>query len=110
MVCVHHGRPYEDKPRLCLDESVFADSSGEVFKVERGRVRRRAEGRESSLTITSRGYVYDDGKTHVKMDRGFKVVSADGTREAGTFSLRGALEMWTVYSGVENSLPWLLDY
>ena len=40
--CVHHGFPYLDKPKLCLDEKYFAAAKDkELFKVEPGRVRRR---------------------------------------------------------------------
>ncbi|MDR0764570.1 MAG: putative selenate reductase subunit YgfK [Synergistaceae bacterium] len=111
--CVHHGLPYRDKPTLCLDEKHFAASKGkELFRVESGRVRRRAGGREESLSLSNRGCRYKANGVSVEMDNGFRVVSAvfGGAGASENVSLSGAMEMWAVYNGISNSLPWLLDY
>ncbi|MDR1649735.1 MAG: putative selenate reductase subunit YgfK [Synergistaceae bacterium] len=116
--CVHQGLPYRDKPKFCLDEAYFAASKGkELFKAEPGRMRRRVEEREDSLSFFSRGYRYETKGLSVEMDRGFRVTAAnldgagasEGLPAGSEVSLRGAMEMWAVYSGITNSLPWLLD-
>lgn len=113
--CVHSGFPYLDKPKLCLDEEYFAAAKDrELFKVEPGRVRRHTEGREESLSSIAHGYRYETKGISVEMDRGFRVTAANldgtGALEGASVSLRGAMEMWAVYSGINNSLPWLLNY
>ncbi|MDR0654153.1 MAG: putative selenate reductase subunit YgfK [Synergistaceae bacterium] len=116
--CVHHGFPYLDKPKLCLDEKYFAAAKDkELFKVEPGRVRRRGEEREESLSFFPQGYRYETKGIRVEMDKGFRVTAANldgaGASEGVSgvsVSLRGAMEMWAVYSGISNSLPWLLNY
>lgn len=110
--CAHHGLPYKDKPILCLDEKRFTASCGkDLFKVKRGRVRMRADGQEESLSFRDRGYSYAAKGIRVEMDKEFRVTAANFDSEApGRISLRNAIEMWAVYSGINNSLSWLLDY
>ncbi|MDR1019552.1 MAG: putative selenate reductase subunit YgfK [Synergistaceae bacterium] len=111
--CVHHGLPYRDKPTLCLDEARFAAPGGkDLFRVTPGRVRRHADGAEESLSVSDCGYLYEGNGVSVGMDKGFRVTSArlGGVCAPERLSLRGAMEMWAVYSGVANSLSWLLNY
>jgi ferredoxin len=123
--CVHQGLPYRDKPALCLNDKTFgaANPDGkDLFRLSPGQVRRRVNGREESLSVTERGCCYSAEGVSVEMDietggeavRNFKVTSAEpgGAGASGNFSLslRGAAEMWVIYSGVSGSLPWLLDY
>jgi putative selenate reductase len=113
--CVHDGRPYEDKPRLVLAEADFeASGAGDFFHVKNGLVRRRFGDREEKLSVSDRGYLYEADGINIEMSPGFAVTSAKITGKRAEdapdkISLRGAMEMWAVYSGAANSLPWLLE-
>ncbi|MCL2684177.1 MAG: putative selenate reductase subunit YgfK [Synergistaceae bacterium] len=112
--CVHNGRPYEDKPRLILNEADFeASGVGDFLHVTQGLIRRRFGGREEKLSISSNGYLYEADGINVEMSRGLTVTSAEitGAQTDGPdkISLRSAMEMWVVYSGIARSLPWLLE-
>jgi putative selenate reductase len=109
--CVHDGRPYMDKPRLCLNEHDFASQADNVFRVEGAVIRRREGGREERLTASGRGYVYECQNAIVHLDRGYTVRSAEVKEPFdGELSLRSAFEMSVLYDGIKNSLPWLINY
>jgi putative selenate reductase len=108
--CVHEGRPYMDKPRLCLNEEDFVSQDENVFRVEGAKLRRRSGGREESLTVRPDGYSYESENAKIEMDRGFTVLSAHLEKiPDGEISLRSALEMSVLYNGVANSMSWLLE-
>jgi putative selenate reductase len=106
--CVHEGRPYMDKPILCLDERDFASRDG-VFKIDDGKIRRRAGGFEESLTVVGSGYEYENRHARIVFDRGYKVVETEIKENfEGELSLKSAIEMSHIYGGVSKSLPWLI--
>jgi putative selenate reductase len=109
--CVHDGRPYTDKPRLCLNEEDFVSQDENVFRVEGGRIRRRAGGREESLTVERSGYLYENENIRVETDRGYGVRSAAMKKTFdGELSLKSMFEMSALYEGIKNSLPWLMNF
>ncbi|MDR3265294.1 MAG: putative selenate reductase subunit YgfK [Synergistaceae bacterium] len=108
--CVHEGKPYMDKPRICLNEEDFTTQDDNVWRVSEGLIRRRENGAEACLKMEeSGGYAYEDDALRVSFDPGFAVrrmtvkKTFDGER-----SLRSAVEMSVVYDGIKNSMPWLL--
>lgn len=107
--CVHQGRPYMEKPRLCLNEHDFASQDDNVWRVEPGLLRRREGGAEMRLAVTDRGYRYEDDELEATFDRGFAVESLTAKRPfEGRRSLARAAEMRVVYEGIVDALPWLL--
>jgi putative selenate reductase len=108
--CVHEGRPYMDKPKLCLSGEGFA-SSDCAFMIERGKISRRAGGAEESLTVSARGFEYENRHVRIVLDRRYNVVEAALKEHfEGGLSLKSAAEMSHIYGGVSRSLPWLIDF
>lgn len=108
--CVHEGRPFMDKPRLCLDEESFASLEDNAFRVEEKRIRRKRNGVEESLTILERGYLYENADLRVEMDEGYIVRASEAKRPfEGVASLRSAVEMSVLHRGLSASMSWLLD-
>jgi putative selenate reductase len=107
--CVHHGKPYADKPRLFLTEDVFAQEQDNAFLIEGDTIRRREGGREAKLSLGSDRLVYEDALVRVALTPEFQVVemAAKETFE-GSLSLRPAAEMAVLYNGIRESLPFLL--
>jgi putative selenate reductase len=107
--CVHHGKPYGDKPRLFLTEDVFLQEQDNAFLIEGDSIRRREGGREAQLSLGSDRLVYEDALVRVALTPEFQVVemAAKETFE-GNLSLRPAAEMAVLYNGIRESLPFLL--
>jgi putative selenate reductase len=107
--CVHHGRPYTDKPRLFLDAGLFEAEASNAFHVEGTTVRRREQGAESRLTIDGSARAYEDGLVRVALTDGWRVTEAAALAPwTGPRSLRHAAEMAVLYDGITNTLPFLL--
>jgi putative selenate reductase len=107
--CVHHGRPYADKPRLFLDAGLFAAEASNAFRIEGDTIRRREQGQESRLTLRDDVRIYENGAIRVTLSEDWRVIEATATPPfAGTRSLRPAAEMAVLYDGVTKTLPFLL--
>jgi putative selenate reductase len=107
--CVHHGRPYIDKPRLFLDAAAFESEGDNAFRIEGTAVRRRDGGSESRLTVTGAERIFDDGVVRVTLDADWRLVAAQALAPwSGEWSLRRAAEMAVLYDGVTGTLPFLL--
>lgn len=108
--CVHEGRPYMEKPRLCLNDEDFKAQDDNVFRIGNGWIRRREGGKEELLNVTGHGYEYESEDLKVTLDCGYVVRSAEVKKTfEGQVSLRSAVEMSVLYSGLRNSLSWLTD-
>ena len=107
--CVHHGRPYRDKPRLFLDEAVFQAEQENAFRIEGNVIRRREGGQESRLTRQNGSLVYESAAVRLTLTPEWQVQEM-ALKEVfeGTLSLRDAAEMAVVFQGVSESLPWLV--
>lgn len=107
--CVHQGKPYMDKPRICLNEEDYASQGDNVYRVKKGQLRRREGAKEISLTVTSSGYLYEDENLVVELDKAFNTLKTNAKKAfEGEISLLKAAEMSVIYAGIENSMPWLL--
>lgn len=108
--CVHHGRPYTDKPRLFLDRVLFESERDNAFRVEGRRVRRRHQGVESCLTVEDGGLLYEDEDLRVRLDVSMRVREAAALHAfEGTRSLKPAAECYLLYMGIRRSLAFLVD-
>jgi putative selenate reductase len=107
--CVHHGRPYMDKPRLFLDATAFEAEADNAVRIEGATVRRREQGAESRLTVGGPVRTYDDGVVRVVLTVEWQVVEATALSPwHGPRSLTQAAEMAVLYDGIANTLPFLL--
>jgi putative selenate reductase len=107
--CVHHGRPYADKPRLFLDAGSFEAEASNAFRIEGDTIRRRERGRESRLTVRDHARGYEDGEVRVTLSGDWRVIEGVATTPcAGRRSLRPAAEMAVLYDGITKTLPFLL--
>jgi putative selenate reductase len=106
--CVHHGKPYTDKPRLFLDAGLFAAEDCNAYHIDGNSIRRREGGRESRLSIGDDTLTFEDTTVKVTLSRDWHVVEmvAKGPF-AGTCSLRPAAEMAVLYEGIGSALPFL---
>jgi putative selenate reductase len=107
--CVHHGRPYTDKPRLFLAADLFAAAESNAFRIADDTIRRRECGQECSLTIERDLLTYEDAAVRVQLTSAWQVKDSVVKRQfEGTRSLRPAAEMAVLYDGIRSSLPFLL--
>jgi len=111
--CVHQGKPYQDKPRLFLNEDDFEREGDNAFYIERNKdgwtMRRRVGGQTSQLTLNSAdGMIFKNDSLEMVVTPTFEVESM-ALREAfqGEFSLVSMAEMLVILRGVRNSLPFL---
>jgi putative selenate reductase len=111
--CVHHGKPYTDKPRLFLQEVDFALEDHNAFFIKGSTIRRREGGQEAKLTRQHGGFTFESEQVRVglSVDRGTGKweIGESVLKEAfeGTLSLKEAAEMAVVLEGVTASLPFL---
>ena len=107
--CVHHGRPYREKPRLFLKEEDFLLEKENAFFIEASVIRRREGGEESRLTLGDGELLYEDDRGRVRLAPDFSVLHSELLRSfEGTLSLRRAAEMALILEGVIASTPYLL--
>jgi putative selenate reductase len=106
--CVHHGRPYLDKPRLFLDAGLFAAEQSNAFHIDGGTIRRREGGCESRLSIDADGMRFEDATMIVTLSDDWQVRDLIAKAAfAGTRSLTSAAEMAVLHHGVGSALPFL---
>jgi putative selenate reductase len=106
--CVHHGKPYTDKPRLFFDAGLFAAENSNAFHIDGDTIRRRERGCESRLSINDNTLTFEDATMKVTLSRDWQVRDMIAkTPFDGTRSLRPAAEMAVLYEGVSSGLPFL---
>jgi putative selenate reductase len=107
--CVHHGKPYVDKPRLFLDPVLFAAESHNAFFIDGRTMTRREQDGDCTLTVDAAGVTFDDGTIRVRASRDWTVTDLVVTAPfEGTRSLRPAAEMLVLFDGITRTLPFLL--
>ncbi len=107
--CVHHGRPYTDKPRLFLAADLFEAEESNAFRIEGETIWRREGGHLSSLTVEKDALTYEDEEARVRLTRAWEVREIVAkTAVEGTKSLRPAAEMAVLYEGIRSTLPFLI--
>lgn len=113
--CVHHGKPYTEKPRLFFkreDYELEQDNAYHIEKVEQGWVMwGRKKQADSQLTLRT-----DTDEVWFENDRvriGFKpagfVVTCMELKQPfdGTLSLEDAAEMYVILKGLSTSMQYL---
>jgi putative selenate reductase len=110
--CVHQGKPYEDKPRLFLDEADFERADENAFYLEREgadwAIRRREGGDESRLAVADGALVFENDFLEATVTPEMQIQSMTLRRVfEGEMSLSGLAEMFLILKGVSQSLPFL---
>jgi putative selenate reductase len=107
--CVHQGQPWQDKPRIFLNEKDFLAEDRNAYRITGSTVRHRHLGRATSLARVGEGYVYECPEMKVALGRNFEVESAEARSGfGGAVSMRDAAEMSALLEGLATSQPQLL--
>jgi putative selenate reductase len=107
--CVHQAKPYQDKPRLFLQESGFLQQDNNAFYVKKDCIRRREGYQESRLSVNKSETTYEDARVRLCFSSELEVQSMTLKQPFdGDLSLAGAAEMMVILNGIQGSLPFLL--
>ena len=106
--CVHHGKPYLEKPRLFLQEADFELEDDNAFYIRGDTIRRREGGLESRLALENGTLTFENAEVRLHLSPDFEIQEMV-LKQAfeGPFSLREAAEMALILQGVRTSLPFL---
>ncbi len=106
--CTHDGKPYLDKPRLFLSREDYAAESDNALRIENGVLFRKDGGRELRLARSAPGFSFESPEVRVRLSADLAV---DGLELIapfdGTVSLRAAIEMAVLWTGVVEGAPYL---
>jgi len=113
--CVHHGKPYLDKPRLFLRESDFELEEDNAFHVKSSAtgwtIRRREGGKEARLSVEngSDEALFENDLLKIAISAvDFRIRATKMKRDfQGELSLVGAAEMYVILKGLSSSLSFL---
>jgi hypothetical protein len=107
---VHQGRPYADKPRLFLHKNDFERETDNAVYLQGHTIRSRQAGCEVGLTVADDRLIYEDEQLCVHLSPRLEILAMEARQPfEGTRSLRTGAEMALIWSGVTNSLSFLLD-
>lgn len=102
--CVHQGRPYEDKPRLHINQGTYRHADEGALHLSGSTLRLRDAQGEARLTVQDGGLVYEDGELRVLLDAGPAIRRVELMRPfSGTRSTRAALELALLLEGLMAS-------
>jgi len=108
--CVHHGKPYQDKPRLFLQECDFKLEDNNAFYITGNTIRSRDGGMESKLKIRKDGFIFKNHLVLMSLSIDFKIKEMTLERGfGGVLSLRKVAEMSLLFNGITTSLPFLFE-
>ncbi|MFQ5813461.1 MAG: putative selenate reductase subunit YgfK [Anaerolineae bacterium] len=113
--CVHHGKPYLDKPRLFLRKDDFELEEDNAFYVERGAkgwtIRRREGGKEARLFVENGGHeaLLENDLLEMRIAfPDFQIKAMEMKKDfQGEFSLASPAEMLVILKGLSTSLSFL---
>lgn len=111
--CPSAGRPYRDKPRIYRQKAEFERESDNAFMLFRQKgvtiVSGRYQGVTHHMTINNE-LTYETPHVRVVWKRDWTLVSIEGqasTPECGNVSLEPAVNMVTLATGIQHSMPYL---
>jgi NADPH-dependent glutamate synthase beta subunit-like oxidoreductase len=110
-VCPTAGKPYEDKPRLYLNQEEFDAEESNAFMMRRDGdtvvVSGRFDGETHRLSING-SVDYMSPTVSASFDESFGFVSAsvgDGVSDGDEVSLEPAATMYFIWKGIDASMP-----
>jgi putative selenate reductase len=107
--CVHQGKPYQDKPRLFLRREDFQRGQDNAFHIQGSILWRREGGRESSLTLTGDGLLYETDVVRVQFGPDWTIQELTPRQNTtGPISLVEAAEMAVLLQGIRATAPFLV--
>jgi putative selenate reductase len=109
--CPTSGKPYNDKPRLYLNQAEFDAESSNAFMVRRDGgevvVTARFEGETHRLSING-SVEYSSPGLSASFDESFALLSAtpgSGLSDGDDVSVEAAATMFALWTGLEASMP-----
>jgi putative selenate reductase len=109
--CPTSGKPYEDKPRLYLNQEEFDAQTTNAFMVTRMGDATVVYGRFGGEThrMSVNGSVeYSSPEVSVSFDDSFALVTAaasDAATDGGEVTLEAAATMYAIWKGLDGSMP-----
>lgn len=106
--CVHHGKPYAEKPRLFLGNDEFELQDDNAFYIDGDTIRQRNGGEESQLSVSNGTVIFTNPHVHISLSPAFDIHEMALRQEfEGILSLKQAAEMALILSGIKTSAPFL---
>jgi putative selenate reductase len=106
--CVHHGKPYLEKPRLFLQREDFDQESDNAFYIEGHSIFRRERGKEMKLLSKDGLLVFENTNVCINLSPDFVIRDMTLNKAfTGMFSLKELVEMALILRGMTASLPFL---
>ncbi len=109
--CPTSGKPYQDKPRLYLDQAEFEAESSNAFMVRRDGddvvVTARFAGETHRLSING-SVEYSSPAVSASFDESFALLSAtlgSDTSDGDEISVEAAATMFALWTGLDASMP-----
>jgi len=109
--CTHEdGQPYLDKPRLFLSPDDYDAETDNAYRIEAGALLRKSDGNETRLEPADGGFVYESGELRARLTSDFAVETTEPIGPfSGRISLRPAIEMAVLWSGIAATAAYLMD-
>jgi len=109
--CPTSGKPYEDKPRLYLDQAEFDAETSNAFMITESvdgvAVSARFDGETHRLSING-AVEYSSPAVSASFDGSFNFLSAtpgDGVSDGDEISVEAAATMYALWTGINTSMP-----
>jgi putative selenate reductase len=111
--CVHHGKPYTEKPRLFLKRADFQLEDDNAFYIQGDAIWRREGGQTSQLLVENDALIFENAQVRVNLSTDFEIQEMALKQPfKGTHSLKDAVEMSLIFQGVTTTLsqiPYFLN-
>ena len=106
--CVHSGRPFADKPRLCVSLDSFRVAEAPVLLLERGALAGRDET-EWRLESRDDGFAYVDSRLEIDLTAALTVAGIRILKPGrGTFATARVVERAVLWRGLGACSAWTL--
>ncbi len=106
--CVHHGKPYAEKPRIFLGKEEFELQDDNAYYIEGDTIWQRMGGEESQLSVSNGTVTFTNPQVRISLSPAFNIHEMALRQEfEGILSLKQAAEMALILSGIKTSAPFL---
>ncbi|NOR82955.1 MAG: putative selenate reductase subunit YgfK, partial [Ardenticatenales bacterium] len=106
--CVHHGKPYAEKPRIFLGKEEFELQDDNAYYIEGDTIWQRTGGEESQLSVSNGTVTFTNPQVRISLSPAFNIHEMALRQEfEGILSLKQAAEMALILSGIKTSAPFL---
>jgi putative selenate reductase len=106
--CVHHGKPYAEKPRLFLGKDEFELQDDNAFYIDGDTIRQRKRGKESQLSVGNGTVTFTNPQVRISLSPALNIHEMALRQEfEGILSLKPAAEMALILNGIRTSAPFL---